>query len=215
MSSHLVDECAAPPKNCFRLVVLGTARVGKTAIVSRFLFNQYDDQYTPTIEDFHRKMYRIRGEVYRLDILDTSGVHPFPAMRRLSFLTGQMDAIDIIELSASAQPAISLARPQMPSLKLNLTKCIFWMTSSARVSECDTGRAKACLIRRNSLACIQDLRTEKGKGIIFGEKIYQLPDSGLILRKFEAAAVLYLSKGCSGRLAGPFVITRCQVSPLA
>ncbi|KAI8494828.1 Dexamethasone-induced Ras- protein 1 [Branchiostoma belcheri] len=87
MSSHLVDECAAPPKNCFRLVVLGTARVGKTAIVSRFLFNQYDDQYTPTIEDFHRKMYRIRGEVYRLDILDTSGVHPFPAMRRLSFLT--------------------------------------------------------------------------------------------------------------------------------
>ena len=88
MSSHLVDECAAPPKNCFRLVVLGTARVGKTAIVSRFLFNQYDDQYTPTIEDFHRKMYRIRGEVYRLDILDTSGVHPFPAMRRLSFLTG-------------------------------------------------------------------------------------------------------------------------------
>ncbi|CAH1273106.1 RASD1 [Branchiostoma lanceolatum] len=89
MSSHLVDECAAPPKNCFRLVVLGTARVGKTAIVSRFLFNQYDDQYTPTIEDFHRKMYRIRGEVYRLDILDTSGVHPFPAMRRLSFLTAR------------------------------------------------------------------------------------------------------------------------------
>lgn len=42
-----------------------------------------------SIEDFHRKLYRIRGEVHQLDVLDTSGNHPFPAMRRLSFLTGK------------------------------------------------------------------------------------------------------------------------------
>ncbi|KAG7168968.1 GTP-binding protein Rhes-like 1, partial [Homarus americanus] len=55
-----------------------------------FLNNKFDDTYTPTIEDFHRKLYRIRGDVYQLDILDTSGNHPFPAMRRLSFLTGDL-----------------------------------------------------------------------------------------------------------------------------
>ena len=76
-------------KNCFRLVVLGSARVGKTSIVSRFLGQKFRDSYTPTIEDFHRKLYRIKGDVYQLDILDTSGNHPFPAMRRLSFLTGE------------------------------------------------------------------------------------------------------------------------------
>lgn len=64
--------------------------MGKTAIVTRFLGGKFDDCYTPTIEDFHRKLYRIRGEVYQLDILDTSGINPFPAMRRLSFLTGKV-----------------------------------------------------------------------------------------------------------------------------
>ncbi|KAL5019237.1 hypothetical protein ScPMuIL_004959 [Solemya velum] len=81
---------AAPAENCHRLVILGSSKVGKTSIVSRFLNNKFDDKYTPTIEDFHRKIYRIKGEPYRLDILDTSGNHPFPAMRRLSFITGDL-----------------------------------------------------------------------------------------------------------------------------
>ncbi|XP_043289913.1 dexamethasone-induced Ras-related protein 1 [Venturia canescens] len=89
-TSSQEDSCKPPPRNCYRLVVLGTARVGKTAIVARFLSNKFEESYTPTIEDFHRKLYRIRGEVHQLDLLDTSGNHPFPAMRRLSFLTGDL-----------------------------------------------------------------------------------------------------------------------------
>ena len=86
---HLLNEvAAAPAHNCQRMVLLGSAKVGKTALVSRFLSNCFDEKYTPTIEDFHRKVYRIRGESYRLDILDTSGNNPFPAMKRLSLLTG-------------------------------------------------------------------------------------------------------------------------------
>ncbi|XP_007062805.1 dexamethasone-induced Ras-related protein 1 isoform X1 [Chelonia mydas] len=84
------SELSIPPKNCYRMVVLGSSKVGKTAIVSRFLTGRFEEQYTPTIEDFHRKFYSIRGEVYQLDILDTSGNHPFPAMRRLSILTGDV-----------------------------------------------------------------------------------------------------------------------------
>ncbi|XP_037133456.1 dexamethasone-induced Ras-related protein 1 isoform X1 [Syngnathus acus] len=79
-----------PAKNCYRMVILGSTKVGKTAIVSRFLNGKFDEQYTPTIEDFHRKVYSIKGDVYQLDILDTSGNHPFPAMRRLSILTGDV-----------------------------------------------------------------------------------------------------------------------------
>lgn len=83
------NEFDIPAKNCYRMVILGSTKVGKSAIVSRFLTGRFDDQYTPTIEDFHRKLYSIRGDVYQLDILDTSGNHPFPAMRRLSILTGK------------------------------------------------------------------------------------------------------------------------------
>ncbi|XP_061910952.1 dexamethasone-induced Ras-related protein 1-like [Entelurus aequoreus] len=79
-----------PAKNSYRMVILGSTKVGKTAIVSRFLTGRFDEQYTPTIEDFHRKLYSIKGDVYQLDILDTSGNHPFPAMRRLSILTGDV-----------------------------------------------------------------------------------------------------------------------------
>ncbi|XP_002735670.1 dexamethasone-induced Ras-related protein 1-like [Saccoglossus kowalevskii] len=91
VSTQIVDsEMNALAKNCYRLVMLGTAKVGKTAIVNRFLENRFDESYTPTIEDFHRKIYKIKGEVYRLDILDTSGNNPFPAMERLSLLTGDI-----------------------------------------------------------------------------------------------------------------------------
>ncbi|XP_068555969.1 dexamethasone-induced Ras-related protein 1 isoform X2 [Anas acuta] len=86
-------ELSIPAKNCYRMVILGSSKVGKTAIVSRFLTGRFEEQYTPTIEDFHRKFYSIRGEVYQLDILDTSGNHPFPAMRRLSILTDPGDQV--------------------------------------------------------------------------------------------------------------------------
>eukprot|EP00062_Callorhinchus_milii_P026880 gi/632989521/ref/XP_007883693.1/ PREDICTED: GTP-binding protein Rhes-like isoform X2 [Callorhinchus milii] len=79
-----------PAKNSYRMVVLGASKVGKSCIVSRFLSGRFEEQYTPTIEDFHRKVYNIHGEVYQLDILDTSGNHPFPAIRRLSILTGDI-----------------------------------------------------------------------------------------------------------------------------
>lgn len=84
------SEISAPEDNCYRLVVLGSPKVGKTAIVSRFLTGKFDDGYTPTIEDFHRKIYKIKGQVYQLDILDTSGNNPFPAIHKLSILTGEL-----------------------------------------------------------------------------------------------------------------------------
>ncbi|XP_044735880.1 GTP-binding protein Rhes [Chrysoperla carnea] len=115
------DDIVPPPKNCYRLVMLGSARVGKTCLVSRFLGGKFEESYTPTIEDFHRKLYRIRGEVYQLDLLDTSGNHPFPAMRRLSFLTGDMFVIVFsMDCRESWEEAIHL-REQILETKLSAT----------------------------------------------------------------------------------------------
>ncbi|KAL4240504.1 GTP binding [Mactra antiquata] len=77
-------------KNCWRLVVLGSPMVGKSAIIKRFLYDTFDTSYTPTVEDFHRKIYKIRRQTYKLDILDCSGQMPFPAARKLSYMTGDM-----------------------------------------------------------------------------------------------------------------------------
>ncbi|XP_043106548.1 GTP-binding protein Rhes [Puntigrus tetrazona] len=81
---------ATKPQNCRRIVVLGAPRVGKTSILRRFLRDGFEERYEPTSEDFHRKLYRIRGETYQIDILDASGERSFPAKRRLSILTGDI-----------------------------------------------------------------------------------------------------------------------------
>ncbi|XP_017779820.1 PREDICTED: GTP-binding protein Rhes isoform X2 [Nicrophorus vespilloides] len=118
-SSNSCDDVHPLQKNCYRLVVLGSARVGKTSLVSRFLGGKFQESYTPTIEDFHRKLYRIRGEIHQLDILDTSGNHPFPAMRRLSFLTGDIFVITFsMDSRETFEEAIRL-REQILETKLS------------------------------------------------------------------------------------------------
>lgn len=77
------------PQNCKRIVVLGAPRVGKTSILRRYLRDGFVEEYNPTSEDFLRKLFRIRGETYQIDILDASRERDFPAKRRLSILTGE------------------------------------------------------------------------------------------------------------------------------
>lgn len=67
-----------------RLVLLGGAGVGKSAIISRFLYNKYTDKYKSTVEDLYNRDYEIGRITLKVDILDTAGDFQFPAMRRLS-----------------------------------------------------------------------------------------------------------------------------------
>ncbi|XP_061587936.1 dexamethasone-induced Ras-related protein 1 [Cololabis saira] len=78
------------PQNCRRIVVLGAPRVGKTSILRRYLRDGFVEEYNPTSEDFLRKLFRIRGVAYQIDILDASRERDFPAKRRLSILTGDI-----------------------------------------------------------------------------------------------------------------------------
>ncbi|VDP73650.1 unnamed protein product [Echinostoma caproni] len=66
-----------------RVVFLGSARVGKSSIINRFLHNRFDVKYTPTVEDMHSKKYIVRDHLVRLALVDTAGSFDFPAMLRL------------------------------------------------------------------------------------------------------------------------------------
>ncbi|XP_012057265.1 PREDICTED: dexamethasone-induced Ras-related protein 1 [Atta cephalotes] len=44
-TSSQEDACKPPPRNCYRLVMLGSARVGKTAIVARTVTVEEAEQY--------------------------------------------------------------------------------------------------------------------------------------------------------------------------
>lgn len=90
------------PQNCKRIVVLGAPRVGKTSILRRYLRDGFVEEYNPTSEDFLRKLFRIRGETYQIDILDASRERDFPAKRRLSILTGAYWLISVLHTFTSA-----------------------------------------------------------------------------------------------------------------
>lgn len=72
-----------------RIVVLGSAKVGKSAIIRQFLYDQFCERYTRTIEDLYIAEYNLpNGASLTLEILDTTGSYQFPAMRALSISNG-------------------------------------------------------------------------------------------------------------------------------
>ncbi|EDS34927.1 MRAS2 [Culex quinquefasciatus] len=78
-------EPITPRKERHRVTMMGAARVGKSSIISQFLYEKYLSRYKQTVEDMHRGEYELPdGSCLTLDILDTSGSYQFPAMRALS-----------------------------------------------------------------------------------------------------------------------------------
>lgn len=61
------------PETGFRVVVMGGARVGKTSIVTRFLYDSFDAKHTPTVEDNYFVEFPYNKNVICIDIADTSG----------------------------------------------------------------------------------------------------------------------------------------------
>lgn len=75
----------------YRVVVLGAPGVGKSSIISQFLYDRFNSEYKETVEELHRGQYNLDdGVKLTLDILDTAGHHEFPAMRDLAISTSDV-----------------------------------------------------------------------------------------------------------------------------
>jgi Ras-related protein Rap-2C len=73
----------------YKVVVLGSGGVGKSAITVQFISGRFVEKYDPTIEDFYRKEIEIDGAPSVLEILDTAGTEQFASMRDLYIKNGQ------------------------------------------------------------------------------------------------------------------------------
>ncbi|KAI1719303.1 ras family domain-containing protein [Ditylenchus destructor] len=73
----------------FKVVVLGSGGVGKSALTVQFVSNKFILKYDPTIEDFYRKEIEVDGQPCVLEILDTAGTEQFASMRDLYIKNGQ------------------------------------------------------------------------------------------------------------------------------
>ena len=73
----------------YKVVVLGSGGVGKSALTVRFVAGQFVEKYDPTIEDFYRKEIDVDGILGVIEILDTAGTEQFASMRDLYIKNGQ------------------------------------------------------------------------------------------------------------------------------
>ncbi|KAL8601504.1 hypothetical protein ACOMHN_000446 [Nucella lapillus] len=76
-------------KSRYRVTVMGAAGVGKSAIISQFLYDKFQHEYIETVEELHQGEYELNGVRLTLDILDTAGAYSFPAMRQLAITTSK------------------------------------------------------------------------------------------------------------------------------
>lgn len=72
----------------YKLVILGSGGVGKSALTIQLVQNRFVAAYDPTIEDSYKKTLCVDDHDVSLDILDTAGQDDFAAIRATYMRSG-------------------------------------------------------------------------------------------------------------------------------
>jgi len=73
----------------YKVVVLGSGGVGKSAITLRYVQGLFVARYNPTVEDFYRHHATLDEEEVMVEILDTAGTEQYSSMHQLYIDHGQ------------------------------------------------------------------------------------------------------------------------------
>ncbi|MFX1474484.1 MAG: Rab family GTPase [Promethearchaeota archaeon] len=82
----------------YKIIIVGDAEVGKTALARRFTMDQFDESYLFTLGvDFFAKEIKVKGNRVKIVIYDTAGQEKFDFIRGLYFegAAGAVVAYDI------------------------------------------------------------------------------------------------------------------------
>ncbi|XP_034664847.1 ras-related protein Ral-a-like [Drosophila subobscura] len=59
-------------KSLYKVAMVGSGDVGKSALTLQFMYNEYEEEYEPTKADIYGKTIQLDGEEVQIDILDTA-----------------------------------------------------------------------------------------------------------------------------------------------
>ncbi|CAF1162844.1 unnamed protein product [Rotaria sp. Silwood1] len=76
-------------KPTYKIIVLGSGGVGKSAITIQFVKSFFFSDYDPTIEDSYVKQCLIDNQIAQLEILDSAGQEEFKPMREQYIRVGE------------------------------------------------------------------------------------------------------------------------------
>lgn len=73
----------------FKVIVIGSGGVGKSALTLQFMYDEFVEDYEPTKADSYRKKLMLDGQEAQIDILDTAGQEDYAAIRDNYFRSGE------------------------------------------------------------------------------------------------------------------------------
>lgn len=73
----------------FKIIVIGSGGVGKSALTLQFMYDEFVEDYEPTKADSYRKKIMLDGKEAQIDILDTAGQEDYAAIRDNYFRSGE------------------------------------------------------------------------------------------------------------------------------
>lgn len=73
----------------FKVIVIGSGGVGKSALTLQFMYDEFVEDYEPTKADSYRKKVNLDGTEAHIDILDTAGQEDYAAIRDNYFRSGE------------------------------------------------------------------------------------------------------------------------------
>lgn len=65
----------------FKVIIIGSGGVGKSALTIKFLYDEFVEDYEPTKADSYRKKITLDNQEIQVDILDTAGQEDYAAIR--------------------------------------------------------------------------------------------------------------------------------------
>ncbi|XP_057299664.1 ras-related protein Rap1-like isoform X2 [Hydractinia symbiolongicarpus] len=71
-----------------RVCVVGSGGVGKSCVTIRFLKNEFNEYYDPTMEETYKTVMTYRGRQHHVEIVDTAGQEEFTTFLDSSLSTG-------------------------------------------------------------------------------------------------------------------------------
>jgi Ras-related protein Rab-6A len=97
------------PLKKFKLVFLGEQSVGKTSLITRFMYDSFDNMYQATIGiDFLSKTMYLEDRTVRLQLWDTAGQERFRSLIP-SYIRDSSVAVVVYDIS-SADPLTNCRR---------------------------------------------------------------------------------------------------------
>lgn len=73
----------------FKVIMVGSGGVGKSALTLQFMYDEFVEDYEPTKADSYRKKIMLDGQEIQVDILDTAGQEDYAAIRDNYFRSGE------------------------------------------------------------------------------------------------------------------------------